>query len=168
MARPRSSGRVKQWSATLGTFEVDGLASARSLGDSQTFQAFEEPATLLRVRGTGSVQMVPGAANDVKLVGLGLIIVSDQAAAAGAASCPSPLDDPEDDWLWHNIWMLRSQTGTIAEASLTQVYQYAVDSKAMRKIRGNESLVFVADGDNVSGTPTADIAATYRLLALQG
>jgi len=103
------------------------------------------------VRSRGVVSINPVTAADAQIVGaFGIAIVSDQALAAGIASIPGPLNDSGwDGWfVWRSFAF--TQTQLDATGSLIQSIQLEIDSKAMRKVSDNESLVAVAESQAVA------------------
>ena len=92
-----------------------------------------------------------GAADSGKAIGLGLMIASDDQLAAGATAFPGPLADADADWLWHSYMLLATVTTTAGDNTTAGVARIEVDSKAMRRVKQNDNLVFVAEPDNVGG-----------------
>ncbi len=91
---------------------------------------------------------------------IGCGIVSDQAFAAGAASIPGPWTD--QDWSGWFVWMpwafrfeFTTDIGRLI-GSFTQV----IDSKAMRKVQPNETVVWMAE----SQAAAANVANPFRML----
>ncbi len=87
--------------------------------------------------------------------------------AAGAASIPNPASDLNADWLWHGFLLLQAQAGTGVGASLNvmqSVARLTIDSKAMRKLRPTNSLLFAAHNTALGGTPTVDLIVAARCL----
>ena len=159
----RSGNRARyEWSGSLGNV---ALANGASTGIF-TLVTLNIPATLMRVRGNLLVMMDVGAANDTMSVCAGIYIASDAQVTAGAAAFPSPFSIPEADWLWHQHLLLRSESGTQADADQLggQIVRTEIDSKAMRKIRPNQNLMMVFDGAQLAGTPTYDIMVGIRAL----
>jgi len=87
--------------------------------------------TVRRTRGRALVQSDQGAAQEGQLLALGLIVVSDLALAAGAASIPGPAIDASDDgwFLWEPL-LNRMSISTVSEPRHVEF-----DSKGMRKIQ---------------------------------
>ncbi len=105
--------------------------------------------------------MAPPAALGVDLVfkgAYGIGIVSDQAFAAGAASVPGPWSDPDFPWLvWESfegLYIFHDATGQ----SNFQGFQF--DSKAMRKVKQNETVVVVCE----SQAGAFDLSSAFRML----
>ena len=101
--------------------------------------------TLIRSRGMLSVK--PSTfGSDLTIVGaFGIAIVTDVAFAAGIGSLPKPFDDAEwGGWL---VWQpfsyfleFMDATGFAAPADR----EYEVDSKVMRKVSNDETVVLIA------------------------
>ncbi len=119
------------------------------------------------MRTRGEVGIVPQSfAADVTVGGaFGVCIVSDEAFAAGTASIPRPFDDAN----WGGWFMWQSFFGVFEFADATgrvglnaNTLRYQVDSKAMRKVGQNETVVLMCE----SQTGAFDIAMHLRLLFL--
>ncbi len=107
-----------------------------------TFTGLEEE-TLLRIRGNGVISGVPNADGDSDVYGIGLMKVTDQAAAVGGASVPGPIANPEADWIWHQyVPMIVGISGAGASPAPV-VVSFEIDSKAMRKVNRDETLILV-------------------------
>jgi hypothetical protein len=79
---------------------------------------------------------------------MGVIVVSNDAAAAGAASLPGPTSDVSADWFVYQPFCQRfSFTTAIGRTQNgTAGVQYAVDSKSKRILQGtDESLAFMIE-----------------------
>ena len=132
-------------SAIIQSFEIDGN--------------FDEPITVVRVRG--ALQVVPQTfATDQNIIGaLGVGIVSDQAFAAGAASIPGPWTNSSwDGWfLWQPVTYFFEVTTDIGRLVFPQ---FTLDSKAMRKVEANETIVTMFESQG----PAVSVSAPTRLL----
>ncbi len=149
-----------EWTGTSG----DSLGNVGVANLISTIFTSNVSATLLRCRGDVTVMFDGVADGDKKVIGMGLIFASDAQVAAGVTAFPSPIDVLEADWLWHQFCTLQAQSATQSEDLGAQVARYVIDSKAMRKFRPNQQLVFVVDGNNLAGTPVADIAVAMWCL----
>jgi len=125
---------------------------------------FSLAGTIMRVRGAVTVQLDPGAADDRMVVGVGLILASDDAIAIGATAIPSPMKDMDAEWLWHGLFPLKSLTGTQTDAEGGQCILREIDSKAMRKFKPNQQLAVMTDGIIGAGSPTGDVTGAVRVL----
>ena len=118
--------------------------------------------TVVRTRGEVSIHPTLTSA-DLTIVGAwGLAVVTDRAFAAGVASLPGPFTDAGwDGWFGWGSFSLRWDFGDATGARLAQVDQI-VDSKGMRKITDDETIVLVAE----SQTGAYNISMPLRLLML--
>jgi len=116
--------------------------------------------TVVRTRGAVSIR--PSVFNaDVAISGaFGAAIVTDQAFAAGAASLPRVFDDA--DWggwfMWRSFahhYEFHDPTGTLLGS-----WDAEVDSKAMRKVTDNETIILMCE----SQTGGLQIAMPLRFL----
>ncbi len=105
--------------------------------------------TIVRTRGVVGVRPATGIETDVEITGaFGLAVVSDRAFAAGVASVPGPFTDASwDGWfVWHSFtYALEASAGATPTAVLDMANRLQVDSKAMRKISDEETIVLVAE-----------------------
>ena len=102
-------------------------------------------ATVLRIRGEYLVMGVPNAANDSDVIGLGIIVVRNEAFDAGGVSVPGPISQiGSDSWMWHSITPIDAMGLTAESAvSLTSNRRVIVDSKAMRKVPEGSTVILV-------------------------
>ncbi len=104
--------------------------------------------TIVRTRGTISIAPQSGSA-DLDIVGAwGAAIVSDQAFAAGQASIPGPFDEAGwDGWYaWGSFsYQVEFFDSTGVQAPWDRMWE--IDSKAMRKITDNETIVFMVESN---------------------
>ncbi len=92
----------------------------------------------------------------------GLGVVSDEALAAGATSIPRPFDDDDwTGWLVHGFYAGRFEFASGVGIMNFDVH-HIIDSKAMRKVRPNEALVWVCE----SQTGAIDATIHARVLMM--
>ncbi len=106
--------------------------------------------TVVRTRGEVAIAMEANVETDQEAVGAyGVALVSDQAVAAGVASIPGPYDNADwDGWfVWRSWNFVQEAAGTPASLSMMMNAQ-EVDSKAMRKVSDNETIVLVAESQS--------------------
>ena len=138
---PRSRNRpTRNWIG--GPFALTSLTATQSILAQITVG---EAETIVRIRGFYLIKAIPDAATDDEVVGLGLIVVSDQAAAAGGTSVPGPIATIGVQWLWHNYVPLNAGQAALSGADLGSMVRGVIDSKAMRKMGPNDSLVLIGE-----------------------
>jgi hypothetical protein len=146
--------------------------SITSLSTNATFLGgvldFIGPGTLLRFR-CNDILMTFNATqqvdDDINLT-LGLGIVSTDAAALGATAMPDPLGEPDYPWVWWGNYTLRSQLSSGVNGLGSSVIRIEADSKAMRRVKPQQSLVWIIEASGASGAPVTvvDIGETRVLL----
>jgi len=115
------------------------------------------------VRSRGIVTVVPTVfPGDIEIEGaFGIAVVSDQAFAAGQASIPGPWTESGwDGWFVWGTFAVAYEEETNAGMMLSSVSQ-VVDSKAMRKVHDNETIVLMAEARGIAFR----IAMQIRMLA---
>ncbi len=162
----RSQRMRKQWSGSQFG-EVTLSTTNTSLGLAVISEPAEE-ATILRLIGEALVVGTPDGTGDDTVVGLGIAVVNENALTVGTTALPGPISDPEHDWLWHAYIPLASSVSTAgSDVAITLNKRVPIQSRAMRKVRPDESLVMMGQlslGDFatvlVSGGVRALIAVT--------
>ena len=165
MAHRGATIREKSW--------VELPAASSSVSASGTFIVsgildFIGPGTLLRFRCNDiliTMDATKQAADTIRLT-FGLGIVSTDAAAAGAASMPDPLSDTDYPWIWYGDYIVRSEVAAATEALGSSVIRFSADSKAMRRVKPLQSLLWVMQASGAAGVPTTlvDVGTTRVLL----
>ena len=157
-----------QWSAISPTIRALAIANASTIGATAVGATALTRLTLARIRGTAFCHMDAGAALDSMTVGLGLIVVKAEAfAVGGVASMPSPLSDIEQSWVWHHIFTMGPAVVAADDgADMSRNSRVEIDSKGQRKLQAEDTLAFVAEGETLAGSPTADIQARIRFMVL--
>ena len=118
--------------------------------------------TILRTVGMVAVATDAVTATEAQIGGFGMIIVSDQAVAAGIASIPGAVTDADDDgWFIHMTFAQLWQSGDATGRGF-QTLPYQFDSKAKRIIQENQSIAIVVE--NISASAGLLIADTSRIL----
>ncbi len=88
-------------------------------------------------------------------------LVSDQAFAAGAVSIPGPWSDPDwGGWFVWIPWSFRFEFVSGTGIQMPGSVQIPIDSKAMRKVQPNETLVVMLESQSAAVT----VAASFRML----
>ena len=142
----RGPKRTSVWVASADQGTVATATGATTIVQSN---ATFGNTTIVRTRGLFTIApQALGVGASVNIRGaIGFGIVSDQAFAAGASSVPGPWTDP--DWAGWYVWMpfelSLDVAGTPVERLLPADRQYVIDSKAMRKVESNETVVVMAE-----------------------
>ncbi len=168
MARPRSAhrtfgrrqARLTDWIGPAIQGSVNVASGGASIISSASFDA---PATIVRTRG--NVAVIPQSfAADLNVFGaIGVGIVSDEAFNAGVASIPEPFADA--DWSGWYLWRSFSYTLELGDATsiMTVNWNFEVDSRAMRKVGSNETLVVVAESQGGAFSLFAGVRTLVKL-----
>ena len=153
--RGRGQRQRKHWHAIPGG---PLLLTANGTGLGGVF-SLDDPATVLRMLGEYIISFTPNPVGlDAVIIGVGIGVVSSDAATAGAASVPDPDGEPDYPWLYYASHPLFS-TGTdptgsgAAGASVRRVF----DVRSMRKMKPRESLAMIFEYVDVTGTPPITI-----------
>ncbi len=164
MPRPRrSSGSRRQttWVGPPAQGYVTVASTAKTLvGSFDPEASFMVAPTIVRTRGMVSFRLSSFAA-DLAIVGaVGVGVVSDRAFAAGAASIPGPFTDASwGGWLaWRSFAFNFDVTTDVGR--LLASWTLEMDSKAMRKIAIDETIVLMAE----SQQGALEVAMPLRLL----
>ena len=163
MARRSGRGPDYDWGAVSG--QINGMNLAvDTKEDGNNNVAFSTKVTIVRIRGSVNIQLDAGAADERALVACGIGIVSTDAAAVGGASTPGVGEDPGYPWIWHQfMWV--SSLGEAAVQPQALFHRVEVDSKAMRRVGLNETLIFTCQIVKVvDGTGTLDVEYGLRIL----
>ena len=155
----RSSGRRTdyEWSILLG-LNAGLTADGTSLGGAFTPSV---ASTITRIRGGKMTAIMNGSvSNDQVVLTAAIGIVSADAFAVGSTAVPDPADEPEYPWLWWYCMTLHDEVASTAEVIQGGLYQESpsVDTKAMRKMKPRESLVWIVQYADVAGAPPVKIS----------
>ncbi len=168
----RSSGRRSdyQWS-NFGDLESNqdlgvtgGVFGATALGSL-------EAQTVVRVRGKVGGQLDATAVDERVLLLLGLTIVNTELFEQGVGAAPEIFSgagvSDEASWLWTGaLWLTSGAESAVNTNSLFDSTE--VDTKAMRKMKAHESLVFVFQSPAelvLDQAGTFDLAWWFHVLA---
>jgi len=127
------------------------------------------PFTVIRTRLHFSVRSDQSAASENFDAAIGCAVVSDQAAAIGITAVPTPFTDLGSDlWFVHQIidghFLFISGVGVEGNSN-SPTGGMDVDSKAMRKVNGDQDLVTVIENSGLS-SGTQVYAAGRQLIKL--
>ena len=154
------------WSDVLTHLAAVAFTVKIAAGASSTGLETGGGLTLIRTRGMYSFHFDPTSIADVVQWGLGLGVFTSDAFTIGVTAMPGPLTDADYDWIYYKTGVFGpASSGTESEDSLTQNTGYLeVDSKAMRKLKPNQTLGWVAEGIVLSGGGTLDMNVSARHL----
>ena len=155
----RSFGRVgggtrrqTLWLASTAETGVSGLAANTIVFDQSltTAEKARRPFTVVRTRGRLWVQSDQASGNEEPLGALGFAVVSDQAVTIGVTALPAPiLDQASDLWFVWEPWAASVKVATAA--SIMQGFsEYAIDSKAMRKVEEGQDIVVMLQNNSAA------------------
>ena len=129
---------------------------------AQLFSAEAVDSTIVRTRGEVLFAGDQLTVNEFPVGALGIKLQNERARVAGVASVPLPLSDPDQDWF---VWQGLVAQVTGSSGAQTAVV-YKIDSKAMRKIKGQDSLITVIE--NASALHGAAVTFALHFLIKVG
>lgn len=145
-------------------FSVSTLAAGTPviLGSLSATGLALRPFTVIRARGLLSVATDQIAATEDQLVAYGACVVSDQADAIGVTAVPTPVADSGSDlWFMYQLGYSQFRFGSaIGFSKLSS--EFAVDSRAMRKVEEGQQLIEVLE--NSASGQGANVIAGVRFL----
>ncbi len=155
--RHQRSSRLTQW---IGPADQAYITVATTVAGIISSVSFEEPVTVMRARGMFSLK-VTDPSTDENIVGaVGMAVVSTEAFTAGVASVPEPYTDA--DWggwfVWRSFGYGWDVTTDIGRQWSSRDFE--IDSKAMRKVSPNETVIIVVE----SVVGAIDVLPAIRML----
>ncbi len=161
---PRQS---KVWTQ-MPAVQVAMTGTGTSIGGSVSNT---EPFTVLRMIGNFLVSLTPGgtfAEGDGAGITLAIGVVSTDAATLGATAMPDPGAEPEYPWLFWKQVILTVESATPAFGRIDNSVRMDFDIRSMRKMKPRESLIWVLEYGNFSGSPpvTANLGIVRVLTGL--
>jgi len=165
MAHRRAAGRpmVKHWTSLVVLNQA--ITTTQAIFATAALEHGED-ATLLRSRGEFIFVATPNAGADFDVIGIGLIVVQSAAVTVGGAAVPGPINDGDADWLWHQFVPLDAGGASAADPNAIGLFaRVTVDSKAMRKVRTDQTIILVAE---LSTGNFTDVAFSGGVRLLEG
>jgi len=149
--RSGAAGRPRRgliWQGSIGSVTLAVGAQAMFTLVDQTLQDAYFDSTVVRIRGDYSAILDLSSGTTANRFYVGMMVVSEEAAAAGTGSVPVLSVDTGADWLY---WRSHPIGGSGVTTDLSQLLQTQVDNRSMRKLMGvNRRLVLkVENGANV-------------------
>ena len=158
----RSPGRLTEWFG-LTFLSAEVALPANSFIIDSTFDADElakRPFTITRVVGELAVLSDQNVAVEVPFGALGMIVVSEKAAATGATAVPDPVTNVDSDqWFMYMQWAAEGSASTNVGRPLQR---YPFDSRAQRRVQDGENLAVVIA--NASAVDGAQYVLNFRML----
>jgi len=160
MARGRGRRTDYSWGGLV--FSLSGLSASQVASNVLTITS---PSTLMRCRGRVRAFLETAtAADSLKTINCGIIVGDDDQLTAGSAAFPSPGTDMDAEWIWQGFLLMRTLSTTEADNDFQGSDVIDIDSKAMRRLKQTDNIVFVAEPFNLTGTETADVIVSVRCL----
>ena len=169
MARSRDSrGRMPKHWENIGSTSATAFTATSTavIGGSLTL---DEAWTVIRIIGEYTVRGVGTlAAGDKALIGVGVAVVSGDAATLGGTAVPDPIGEPEYPWLYWAVHPMAFESADVDSPSATASIRHVIDIRSMRKVKPRESLIIIAEYLDGNGAPPVDFhAARLRVLLAQ-
>ena len=113
--------------------------------------------TVRRTRGIIHMRSDQAAGNEDQAGAFGMIVVTDLAVAAGAASIPGPVTDASDDgWF---VWVPMIGAGaTVTEGRVG--FSFEFDSRAMRRVQEGFTIALMYENASATLGLVADIGVS--------
>ena len=166
--RNRTPRRSTFWVASADITDVSSLAAGASVLDQlNTWSDNLGPSTIVRTRGTLWVGQDQTAISEFPFGALGFAVVSSASAVVGVTALPTPITDEESDmWFVHQFWASSLLFGSETGFTSPSMSRYDFDSKAMRKINGEQTIVAVVE--NASASDGMQFLLKFRMLIKTG
>ena len=143
---PRQTRRTpnRTWNALTSTSFTTVGATSKVLIATAAASPEGVDLTILRTRGVFVASKVSPSADQLITGAMGIMIVTDLAAAAGAASIPGPATDASDDgWFVHEMILDNIEFGTAVGTQTHRGQRF--DSKAKRVFQEGQTLVVMVE-----------------------
>ncbi len=168
----RGPKRATNWisSATPGSPATVAAATAvlsQSFASSQIVLALPSGGTIVRTRGTLWVSSDQEAATEEPVGAFGMMVVREQARAAGIASLPTPVTEAFDDGFFVHIYW-QAGMHRVSGVGITGTFwkRYDFDSKAQRKLTPDDAIVVTME--NSHATDGCVFVTGFRMLLKTG
>ncbi len=141
---PPSLRRKTSWGVgPEGTLTISDVTPA---GFPITAVVADTDLTIVRIRGEVNMflQVTDSGLGGFGRIGLGICIVSENAAGVGQTAVPHPITDLAwDGWLWHWTGSLQTPLSSTEGTGLagSDSYRLVIDNKAMRKIHTTDTII---------------------------
>ncbi len=121
--------------------------------------------THIRTVGLLTIRSDQVAADESQNGAIGMIVVSDTAAAAGVTSLPSPMSNIDSDgWLLHVPYLQHLNAGDDTGLVPNFSTQYHFDTKAKRIIQDGYAIAMIIQNDSATGIVFSLIMRTLTMV----
>jgi len=120
------------------------------------------PFTVTRVVGSLYIGSDQNAATELAFGALGLVVVTDEAVAAGAGSVPGPYGANASDWMMNKSWAQGVSFSSAVGFQTSRVDRFDFDQKGQRKVDIGQDLIQVIE--NASALNGAVYVLMMRVL----
>ena len=137
------SKRLSTWLG-IGIGSTTLTASGGTLTNALNAAALAlRPFTIVRTYMEFMVISDQAASVESQVCAFGMAVVSDQALAIGVTAVPTPVNEIESDlWFLHQVMFARQSN--LLDTAIGPAH-YSVDSKAMRRVDGDQDVAIVAE-----------------------
>jgi len=157
--------RLTQWLEMEPNVTTHTAVGGTILFSLTTAEKALRPFTIIRTRILASIISDQVAVSERQIGALGIAVVSDQAEAIGVTAVPTPITDMASDlWLMHQLMYNEISVQTAVGIQQNPLEQYAIDSKAMRKVNDGEDVVVVAELSSTAGSEGFNLNVGGRIL----
>ncbi len=147
----RPAPRTMVWSS-IDISPVAIAADASSLiGQLSATELLLRPFTVVRTRGVIHIESDQVAASEITTGAVAMMVVSDQALAAGASAIPDPVNNADAPWFMYQNFVNSLLFGSLIGIQEPTGQYYEIDSKAMRKVGKNEDVALMIEETNNVG-----------------
>jgi len=148
--RGGGSKRETEWISIAPTLTVFTAAGGTILNTASAGLLTKRPFTIIRTHLTVLMTSDQLAADELQGGALGMCLVSDQAAAIGVTAVPTPVTDQGSDLWYLHQWIMNDfafVTGVGFDGQAGRLVH--IDSKAMRKVNGDQDILLVGELSSV-------------------
>ncbi len=118
------------------------------------------PFTMVRTRGMIHVRSDQAIATESMALQYGHAVISDEAAAIGVTAIPTPSTNNDSD-LWYVFETVLGSYFDNVDGSIQNFNTQSIESKAMRKVEGGQTIVSV-----VESSPASSVVSCRRSSAV--
>ncbi len=150
-----------EWTSLISNVVINVPAATKVILGSFVLTGSED-VTLMRFRGMLNV-ITDATASELQVGAFGMMLVSAQAFAAGAASIPGPSTDGFQDW---PVWMPIMQQSFVLSSAGFETNggtRDVIDSKAQRKMQIGQTLAVMAE--NIHASQAFNVSFALRILS---